>query len=46
MVSLAFTVSGILAIIIGILVLVFPKLLRVGLGLYLIIAGILQTIGL
>jgi len=34
--------SGILAIIAGLLILLFPKLLRFGLGIYLIIAGILH----
>jgi uncharacterized membrane protein HdeD (DUF308 family) len=36
--------SGVLAIIIGLLILIWPKLIRVGLGLYLIIAGILQIL--
>jgi len=36
--------SGVLAIIVGILVLIWPKILRIALGLYLIIVGILQLI--
>jgi uncharacterized membrane protein HdeD (DUF308 family) len=41
----SFTIaSGVLAIIIGLLILIWPKLIRVGLGLYLIIAGILQLV--
>jgi uncharacterized membrane protein HdeD (DUF308 family) len=35
-------ITGILAIIVGLLVLIWPKLLRVAVGLYLIIWGILQ----
>jgi uncharacterized membrane protein HdeD (DUF308 family) len=46
MVSIALTISGVLAILIGVAVLVFPKLLRIGVGLYLVITGILQTLGL
>lgn len=41
---LSLSIGGALAIIIGLLVLIFPKLLRVGVGLYLIIWGILQLI--
>lgn len=36
--------SGILAIIVGLLILIWPKLIRVGLGIYLIIVGILQLL--
>jgi len=43
LISLVMT-SGILAIIVGILVLIWPKLLRIALGFYLIIVGILQLI--
>jgi uncharacterized membrane protein HdeD (DUF308 family) len=39
-----FVISGILAIIIGIVVLIFPKSLNYAVALYLIIAGILQII--
>lgn len=46
MVALTLSISGILAIIIGLLILIFPKLLRVGLGLYLIIVGILSVLGI
>lgn len=44
MVELTLAISGILAIIVGLLVLLFPKFLRIAVGLYLIIAGILQLI--
>jgi len=37
-------ISGILAIIVGLLILVFPKLLRWSVGLYFIIIGILQLV--
>jgi len=45
MVSISLAISGILAIIVGLLILIFPKLLRIGIGLYLIIIGILQVLG-
>jgi hypothetical protein len=38
------TIAAILAIIVGLLILVWPKLLRLGVGLYLIAWGILQLI--
>ena len=41
---LSITISAVLAIILGILVLAFPKLLRWAVGLWLIISGILQLI--
>ncbi|MEK6915992.1 MAG: DUF3096 domain-containing protein [Nanoarchaeota archaeon] len=44
MVSVVFTISAILAIIVGILVLVWPKFLRIAIGLYLVIFGILQLL--
>ena len=44
-VALSFTISAVLAIIVGLLVLVFPKLLRIAVGLYLIIVGVLQLLG-
>ncbi len=44
MVAVSFTISAVLAIILGILVLVFPKLLRWAVGFYLVIFGILQLI--
>lgn len=44
MVSIALTLSAILAIIVGILVLVWPKFLRIAVGLYLVIFGILQLV--
>lgn len=45
MVALSLTISAVLAIILGIVVLVFPSLLRWAIGLYLIIFGILQLAG-
>lgn len=44
MVAVSLTISAILAIILGLLVLLFPKLLRWGVGLYLVIFGILQIV--
>jgi len=44
MVVLSLTIAAVLAIILGLLVLVFPKLLRWGVGLYFLIWGILQLI--
>jgi len=44
MVVLSLAIGAGLAILIGFLVLIFPKLLRIGVGLYLIIWGILQLI--
>jgi len=46
MVALSLTISALLAIILGLLVLAFPKLLRWAIGLYLLIGGILQLIAL
>jgi len=39
-------ISAILAIIVGILILVWPKILRLGVGIYLILLGVLQLVGL
>ncbi len=44
MASIVLTLSAILAIVVGILVLAWPKLLRIAIGLYLIIIGILQLL--
>jgi len=44
MAAITFAISAGLAIIVGLLILIFPKILRVGVGLYLIIWGILQMI--
>jgi uncharacterized membrane protein HdeD (DUF308 family) len=44
MAAINLTISAVLAIIVGILVLAAPKLFRWVLGLYLIIAGILQIL--
>ncbi|MEK6895763.1 MAG: DUF3096 domain-containing protein [Nanoarchaeota archaeon] len=46
MVSLILSISAILAILIGILVLAIPKFLRYAVGLYLILIGILQLVNL
>jgi len=43
-ISISLTISALLAILLGILVLVFPKLLRWAVGLYLIIFGVLQLV--
>jgi hypothetical protein len=45
MVAITLALSAGLAILIGLLVLVFPKIIRLGLGFYLIIWGILQFFG-
>lgn len=42
--SISLTISAILAIVLGILILIFPKLLRWGVGLYLLIFGIIQLV--
>lgn len=42
MALLSLSIGAGLSILIGVLVLIFPKLLRVGVGLFLIIWGILQ----
>jgi len=42
--SLSLTISAVLAIILGILVLAFPKLLRWAVGLYLLLFGVLQLV--
>lgn len=46
MVAISLTISALLAIVLGILVLVFPKILRWAIGLYLLVWGILQMINL
>ena len=46
MVSIVLTLSAIMAIIVGILVLAFPKFLRIAVGLYLLIFGVLQLLNL
>lgn len=45
MATITLTISALLAIILGILVLVFPRLLRWAIGIYLIIFGLLQLLG-
>ncbi|MEK6858655.1 MAG: DUF3096 domain-containing protein [Nanoarchaeota archaeon] len=45
MVAISFVLSGLLALVLGILVLVFPRLLRWAIGLYLIVFGVLQLLG-
>ncbi len=42
MATISLTISAALAIILGIVVLIFPKLLRWAIGLYLIAFGLLQ----
>jgi len=44
MASISLTISAFIAIILGILILVFPALLRWGIGIYLILVGILQLL--
>ena len=46
LISISLTISALLAIILGILVIVFPKLLRWAVGLYLVIFGALQLINI
>jgi len=46
MVAISLTISAILSIILGILILLFPKLLRIALGFYLLIIGILGLINI
>lgn len=45
-IPVSLTILAVLAIIFGLLVLIFPKFLRVAVGLYLLIAGILQLINI
>lgn len=44
MALISITLSAIVSIILGILILVFPKLLRWGVGLYLLITGLLMLV--
>jgi hypothetical protein len=46
MVAISLTIAAVLAVIFGILVLAFPKLLRWAVGLYFLIWGILQLVAL
>lgn len=46
MVAINFTITAILSIILGILILAFPKILRIALGLYFLIVGIVALLGL
>jgi len=46
MAAISLTIAAVLAVIFGILVLVFPKLIRWAVGLYFLIWGILQLIAL
>lgn len=46
MASLVLTLSAIISILAGLLVLVWPKFLRLAIGLYLVIVGILQLLSL
>lgn len=45
MVLISASIGAGLAVLIGLLILIFPKLLRVGVGLFLVIWGILQLVG-
>jgi uncharacterized membrane protein HdeD (DUF308 family) len=45
MATLSLTISAVLAIILGITVLIFPKILRWAVGLYLILFGAIQLAG-
>ncbi|NCN98950.1 DUF3096 domain-containing protein [Candidatus Pacearchaeota archaeon CG10_big_fil_rev_8_21_14_0_10_35_219] len=45
MVAISLTISAVLAIILGIAILVFPKILRWAVGLYLLVFGLLQLAG-
>ncbi|MBS3091850.1 DUF3096 domain-containing protein [Candidatus Pacearchaeota archaeon] len=38
-------ISGLLAIIVGILILIWPKILNYAIGIYLILIGLLQVLG-
>lgn len=46
MVAISLTIAAVLAVIFGLLVLVFPKLIRWAVGLYFVVWGILQLIAL
>lgn len=45
MATLSFTITALLAIVLGLVVIIFPKLLRWAVGIYLILFGILQLAG-
>lgn len=44
MASISLTISAVLSIIVGIIVLVFPKILNYAIGIYLLLIGILRLI--
>ncbi len=44
MAMLSLTISGVLAILVGLVILVWPKTLNIAVGLYLLVTGILQTV--
>ncbi|MBI2631603.1 DUF3096 domain-containing protein [Candidatus Pacearchaeota archaeon] len=46
MVSVTLTISAILAVIFGLIILVWPKFLNIFVGLYLLITGMLQILNL
>lgn len=46
MVAISLTIAAVLAVLFGILVLAFPKIIRWAVGLYFLIWGILQLIAL
>lgn len=44
MATISITITAVLSIILGILILVWPKVLRIALGLYFLLVGILSLI--
>ncbi len=46
MTFITLTISAVLAIVAGILILFWPKMLRIGIGIYLLLFGILKIIEL
>lgn len=46
MATISITITAILSIILGILILAFPKVLRIALGLYFLVVGIVALLGL
>jgi hypothetical protein len=44
MVAISLTISAVLSIILGLLILVWPKILRIALGLYFLVIGILGLV--
>ena len=44
MVALSITISAVLALVLGLLILVFPKMLRWAIGIYLLAFGLIQLL--